>query len=72
MPVDFVLSKFVRLAPRLRTVSHILAPLTAGLAATTVQQSALPTPLVAAGAALLAWVLNTTVTANAARVSRVA
>ena len=51
-------------------MSHILAPLTAGLAATTVQQSALPTPLVAAGAALLAWVLNTTVTANAARVSR--
>ena len=70
MPVDFVLSKFTRLAPRLRSVSHILAPLTAGLAATTVQQSALPTPLVAAGAALLAWVLNTTVTANAARVSR--
>jgi hypothetical protein len=70
MPVDFVLSKFTHLAPRLRGVSHILAPLTAGLAATAVQQSALPTPLVAAGAALLAWVLNTTVTANAARVSR--
>ena len=67
MPVDFVLSKFVRLAPRLRTVGHFLAPLTAGLAATTVQQSALPTPLVAAGAALIAWVLNTTVTANTAR-----
>jgi hypothetical protein len=70
MPVDFVLSKFARLAPRLRSVSHILAPLTAGLAATTVQQSALPTPLVAAGAALIAWGLNITVTANAARVSR--
>ena len=49
MPVDFVLSKFVRLAPRLRTVSHVLAPLTAGLEAITVQQSALPAPLVTAG-----------------------
>lgn len=70
MPADFVMSKFVRFAPRMRQVGHIVAPLTAGLAAATVQQSALPTPLVAAGAALLAWVIATTVTANAARMSR--
>ncbi len=70
MPIDFVSCKLVASVPRARTIGHVLAPLSAGLAAATVQQSSLPTPVVVAGAALLAWLLNTTVTANAARLSR--
>lgn len=70
MPADFVMAKFVRWAPRLRQLGHIIAPLTAGVAAAAVQQSTLPTPLVAAGAALIAWVIATAVTVNAARMSR--
>jgi hypothetical protein len=72
LPLDFVLSKFVKYAPRLRTLSHIAAPLTAALSAVSVQQSDLPVPLVAAGAALVAWGVNATVTASAARTSRAA
>lgn len=70
MPVDFVLGKFVRLAPRMRLIGHVVAPLTAGLAAAGVQQSPLPTPLVAAGGALIAWVIAIAVTSTAERMSR--
>jgi hypothetical protein len=70
MPIDFVLGKFIRHAPRLRAVSHVVAPLTGALGAVAVQQSALPVPLVAIGGALIAWGLNVAVTANAARASR--
>ena len=70
LPLDFVLSKFVKHAPRLRTASHVAAPLTAALSAVAVQQSDLPVPLVAAGAALVAWLVNAGITASAARSSR--
>jgi hypothetical protein len=70
MPIDFVLGKFVRHAPRLRAVSHVVAPLTGALSAVAVQQSDLPVPLVAIGGALVAWALNVAVTAHAARASR--
>ena len=70
LPLDFVLSKFVKYAPRLRTASHVAAPLTAALSAVAVQQSDLPVPLVAAGAALVAWLVNAGITASAARSSR--
>ncbi len=70
MPADFVMGKFVRWAPRMRQLGHLISPFTAGVAAAAVQQSALPTPLVAAGAALIAWVISTAVTASAARLSR--
>ncbi len=70
LPLDFVLSKFVKYAPRLRSLSHTAAPLTAALSAVSVQQSDLPVPLVAAGAALVAWGINATITASAARTSR--
>jgi hypothetical protein len=70
MPIDFVSCKLVGSVPRARAIGHVLAPLSAGLAAAAVQQTSLPTPVVVALAALLAWVMNTTVTANAARLSR--
>ena len=73
MPVDFVLGKFVRFAPRVRYAGHVIAPLAAGLGAVAVQQwTAVPTPVVAALAALVAWTVNAGLTATAARASRAA
>jgi hypothetical protein len=67
---ELVLGKFVRFAPRARRVSQIVAPISAGLWAAALEQSELPSPVVAVGAAVLAWAVSATLTALAARASR--
>jgi len=69
-PVDFVLGKFVRFAPRVRRVSQFVAPVAGGLAAAAVSQSELPLPLVFAGGAAVSWSVASMVSALAARGSR--
>jgi hypothetical protein len=70
LPLDLVLSKFVRFAPGLRRTGQLISPLAAGLGAAAVQQSELPVPLVAAGGAIVAWAIMATVTLVASRYSR--
>jgi hypothetical protein len=69
-PLDFVLSKFVRFAPHVRRCSQIVAPAAGGFFAAFVSDGALPLPLVAAGGALLSWLVATMLTSIAARASR--
>jgi hypothetical protein len=69
-PVDFVLGKFVRFAPRVRRVSQFVAPVAGGLAAAAVSQSELPLPLVFVGGALVSWSVAAMISALAARGSR--
>jgi hypothetical protein len=69
-PVDFVLGKFVRFAPRVRRVSQFVAPIAGGLASAAVSQSELPLPLVFAAGAAISWSVAASVSALAARGSR--
>jgi hypothetical protein len=71
-PVDFVLGKFVRFAPRVRRVSQFVAPVAGGVAAAAVSQSELPLPLplVFVGGALVSWSVAAMISALAARGSR--
>jgi hypothetical protein len=69
-PVDFVLGKFVRFAPRARRVSQFVAPVAGGLAAAAVSQSDLPLPLVFVGGAVVSWSVAAMISALAARGSR--
>jgi hypothetical protein len=70
MPVDFVLGKFVRFAPRVRRTSQFVAPVAGGFFAAAVSQSDLPLPLVACGAAVISWGVSSMLTSLAARASR--
>jgi hypothetical protein len=69
-PVDFILGKLVRFAPRVRRASQAVAPVAGGLAAVAFTRSALPLPLVFAAGAALAWSIAAMVTTLAARGSR--
>jgi hypothetical protein len=69
-PVDFVLGKFVRFAPRLRRASQAVAPVAGGLAAAALARPELPLPLIAAGGAALSWGVAAMITTLAARGSR--
>lgn len=72
IPVDVVLAKFVRFAPAVRRLSQACAAAGGALAATIVTQSELPLPVIAAGCALLAWLVAAMTTRAAARASRAA
>ena len=69
-PVDFVLGKFVRFAPRVRRVSQLVAPVAGGAAAAAVSQSELPLALVFAAGAAVSWSVAAMLSALAARGSR--
>jgi hypothetical protein len=69
-PVDFILGKLVRFAPRVRRASQLVAPVAGGLAAAAFNRSALPLPLVFAAGAALSWSIAAMVTTLAARGSR--
>ena len=70
IPLDIVLGKFVRFAPRVRRLSQLVAPASAGLFAAAVEQSELPVPVVVSLAAFTAWVVAAMLTSAAARASR--
>ena len=70
MPADFIMGKFVRLAPPARYASQLVAAASAALFAAGVTGAELPLPLVAALAAGGAWAVSAMVTALAARASR--
>ena len=69
-PADFVLGKFLRFAPQARRLSQLAAPAAGALFATSVSQSDLPLPVVAATTALLSWSVAVMLTAACARASR--
>ena len=68
-PVDFILGKFVRFAPRVRRASQLVAPI-GGLASAAVSQSELPLPLVIVGGAAISWSVAALISTLAARGSR--
>jgi hypothetical protein len=70
MPIDFVLAKFVRFAPRVRRTSQFVAPVTGAFITASMSRSGLPLPLVAAGAAVVSWAIAAMLTSTAARASR--
>jgi hypothetical protein len=70
LPVDLVLGKLVRFAPRLRQLSQLAAPASAAAFAAGLTTSGLPRPAVAVTAAVVAWVVAAALTATAARASR--
>jgi hypothetical protein len=70
LPVDLVLGKLVRFAPRLRQLSQVAAPASAAAFAAGLTTSSLPRPAVAVAAAVVAWVVAAALTATAARASR--
>ena len=69
-PVDFILGKFVRFAPRVRRASQVVAPIGGGLASVAVSQTELPLPLVFAGGAAISWSVAALISTLAARGSR--
>ena len=70
MPVDFVLGKFARFAPQVRRTNQYVAPVAGAFFAASVNQTDLPLPLVACGAAVLSWAVAAMLTSVAARASR--
>ena len=70
MPVDFVLGKFVRLAPAVRRASQFVAPVAGAFFTASVSRSSLPLPLVASAAAIISWCVSAMLTSMAARASR--
>jgi hypothetical protein len=69
-PLDFVLCKFVRFAPRVRRYSQAIAPAAGALFAVALTEHQAPLPVVAAGGALLSWSVAAMLTGLAARASR--
>ena len=70
VPIDLVLCKFVRTAPRVRAVTHVVAPLAGAGTVALVLPSTLPLAVAALLAAGLAWIVAAMLTSAAARASR--
>jgi len=68
--VDLVVGKLPRFAARARRISRIVAPATGAAFAAGLAAPDVPLPLLATGAALLAWLVDAMVGTAAARASR--